>query len=130
VASGKIKPLGHKARLGRLGEAAAAEELGRLGYRILQRNFRCRGGEADIVAEHGAVLVFVEVKTRTELRHGRPRDAVGWTKQQRLGAAAVVYCGREEIEDREIRFDVVEVVVLKGEVAAVEVLAAAFTPDV
>jgi putative endonuclease len=119
-----------RARLGRLGEAAAAEELERQGYRILARNFRCRGGEADIVAEHGDALVFVEVKSRSVLRHGLPREAVGWTKQQRLGVAAQVYCGRQEIEDRPIRFDIVEVVFLKGEIAVVQVLPDAFTPDV
>ena len=118
-----------RARLGALGEAAAVEELRRRGYRILARNYRCRGGEADIVAEIGAVLIFVEVKTRTDLRHGLPREAVGWTKQQRLGAAAQRYCEEHEIEDRPIRFDVVEVVMLRREVAAVEIIPDAFVPE-
>lgn len=118
-----------RARLGQLGEAAAWEELSRRGYVLLARNYRCRGGEADLVAEDGADLVFVEVKTRATLAHGLPRDSVGWTKQQRLGRAAESYCSRHDIEERPIRFDVVEVVVLNGEIAAVEVLRDAFVPE-
>jgi putative endonuclease len=117
-------------RLARLGEAAAAEELERRGFRILARNYHCRGGEADLVAEEGEALVFVEVKTRSDLRHGLPQDAVGWRKQQRLGKAALHYCHVHEVEDRPVRFDVVEVVVLRGEVAVVELIRDAFVPDV
>jgi putative endonuclease len=117
-----------RARLGRLGEAAAAEELQRLGYVVRERNFRCRRGEADLVADEGIDLVFVEVKTRSQLRGGLPRDAVGWTKQQRLGRAALSYCARHAVTDRPIRFDIVEVVVLRGEIALVEVIRDAFTP--
>jgi putative endonuclease len=118
-----------RSRLGKLGEAAAAEELARLGYRIRHRNYHCRGGEADLVAEDGEELVFVEVKTRSELRHGLPHEAVGWTKQQRLGVAARRYCHDYSLWDRPVRFDIVEVIVLRGEVAAVEVLRDAFVPD-
>lgn len=116
-------------RLGVLGEAAAAEELTRRGYTIIQRNYHCRGGEADLVAEERGDLVFVEVKTRTSLQHGLPREAVRWSKQQRLEQAAIHYCDAHEIEDRPIRFDVVEVVVLRGDVAAVEVIVNAFIPE-
>jgi putative endonuclease len=117
-------------RLARLGEAAAAEELERRGFRILARNYHCRGGEADLVAEEGETLVFVEVKTRSDLRHGLPQDAVGWKKQQRLGKAALHYCHAHAVEDQPVRFDVVEVVVLRGEVAVVELIRDAFVPDV
>ena len=117
------------AQLGRWGEEAAAAELERRGYVILARNYRCRGGEADLVADHGEDLVFVEVKARSSLAHGLPRDAVGWTKQQRLARAAEHYCHQHDIDDRPIRFDVVEVVVLRGEVAAVEVIPDAFVPE-
>jgi len=116
-------------QLGRLGEAEAEAELIRRGYTIRSRNYHCREGEADVVADEGETLVFVEVKTRSGLRHGLPREAVGWTKQQRLGAAALHYCHHYEIDDRPIRFDIVEVVLFQGEVAAVEVIPDAFVPD-
>lgn len=116
-------------RLGHLGETAATQELERRGYRTLTRNYRCPQGEADVVAEEGECLVFVEVKTRSSLRYGLPQEAVGWAKQQRLGRAALHYCSALGIEDRPLRFDVVEVVLLRGEIAAVEVIPNAFTPD-
>lgn len=116
-------------RLARAGEWEAGAELERRGYRLLERNYRCRGGEADLVADDGETLVFVEVKTRSQLGYGLPREAVGWTKQQRLGRAAEHYCATHGIEDRPIRFDVVEVIILRNEVATVEVIQDAFIPE-
>ncbi len=63
-----------KRGLGRLGERLAAEKLLSHGYRILERNFRCRCGEIDLVAEDGQDLVFVEVKTRRGTGYGLPRE--------------------------------------------------------
>jgi putative endonuclease len=111
------------------GENVAAQELQRLGFRVVARNYHCRGGEADIVAFEGETLVFVEVKTRSQLRHGLPREAVGWTKQQRLARAAEHYVAASELDDPPIRFDVVEVVMLNGQIAAIELIRDAFVPE-
>lgn len=116
-------------RTGQIGEKEAAAELERLGYRLLARNYHCRGGEADLVAEQGEDLVFVEVKTRAELRHGLPRDAVDLGKQRRLVLAAEHFVHRFELDEMPVRFDVVEVVLLRGDVAAVEVIPDAFAPE-
>ncbi len=116
-------------RTGRLGELEALDELERRGYHILERNYRCRRGEADLVAEEGETLVFVEVKTRAELGHGLPREAVDRTKQRRLVHAALRYCHDHQVEERPVRFDVVEVVLLRGQVAGVEVIPDAFVPE-
>ena len=116
-------------RLARTGEFEAGEELVRRGYVILARNYHCRGGEADLVASDGDTLAFIEVKTRSQLWHGLPREAVGWSKQQRLGQAAEHYCATQGIEDRPIRFEVVEVVILMDEVATIEVIQNAFIPE-
>lgn len=118
-----------RTRLARSGENEAAEELTRRGYVIVARNYHCRGGEADLVADDADALVFVEVKTRSRLDRGLPREAVGWSKQQRLGRAAEHYCAAQGIEDRPIRFDVVEVIVLRDQVVAVEVIRNAFIPE-
>jgi putative endonuclease len=76
---------------GRVGEAAAAEYLKNLGYKILARNFRTRWGEIDIIAKDDDCLVFAEVKTRADERYGAPEEAVTRTKQEHLVKAAQIY---------------------------------------
>jgi len=73
-----------KDELGRAGEEQAALYLTNLGYRILDRNWRCVQGEIDLVAAHGRDLVVVEVKTRSALSHGHPLEAVDARKLRRL----------------------------------------------
>jgi putative endonuclease len=128
--AGNVRRARERTRIGHVGEIAARRELEQRGYRILALNYRCRQGEADLVAEHGEDLVFIEVKARSGLRHGLPREAVGHTKQQRLGHAALHYCHNHDEGERPVRFDVVEVLLLHGEVAAVVVLPDAFSPEV
>jgi putative endonuclease len=65
---------------GKLGEDIAHKYLKRLGYKILMRNFRIRGGEIDIIAIDGDTLVFVEVKTRSSDLFGSPEDAINYHK--------------------------------------------------
>ena len=76
---------------GRAGEAAAAALLRRSGYKIIERNFRVREGEIDIVAEHSGDLVFVEVKARRSGAFGKPEESVTEAKKARLVAAAQAY---------------------------------------
>ena len=97
-------------RLGSLGEDAAAAHLEALGYRIVARNHRCRRGEVDLVAEHGSVLVFVEVRTRASAAFGGPEETVSFAKQRRVVAAARDYLARWRGPTRGARFDVVAVV--------------------
>jgi putative endonuclease len=115
-------------RLGQLGEAVAADHLEALGYQVRARNFRCPLGEIDLVADEAGELVFIEVKARTSFRFGLPREAVSRAKQRKLGRAALWYCDGERLGDRSYRFDVVEVLFLRGEVAAIELLRNAFVP--
>ena len=75
--------------LGRQGEQAAAEYLEQAGFRILDRNYRCPGGELDIVAADRRVLVACEVKTRSGVRYGAPVEAVTAEKLRRLRRLAV-----------------------------------------
>jgi putative endonuclease len=81
----------HRQRLGRLGEDLAVRQLGAQGYDILARNWRCREGELDIVAQDGEWLVFVEVRTRRGTAAGSPEESITAAKQERLLTLGEIY---------------------------------------
>ncbi len=93
--------------IGDKGEDAAVRYLKRNGYKILDRNYNVRGGEIDIVAKDGEVIVFAEVKTRSSTDYGDPKEAVTYTKRQRLTKAAEHYMLK--LGDVPLRFDVIGV---------------------
>jgi putative endonuclease len=95
--------------LGKSGEDAAVAELERRGYAILERRYRTRHGEIDIVAEDSGTLVFVEVKARASAEFGRAAEAVTRRKQLRLVSMASDYLARNHVSDRPCRFDVVAI---------------------
>jgi putative endonuclease len=94
--------------IGALGEQYAVELLQNKSYRILERNWRWRRAEIDIIAWDGEILVFVEVKTRSYLQHGRPEEAIRGKKLQMLEQAAGAYM-RKINHEWEVRFDSVSV---------------------
>jgi putative endonuclease len=95
--------------LGRTGERLAAEALICKGYHILERNFRCRHGEIDLVAEDEYDLIFVEVKARRGTSHGLPEDAITLYKRRKLLEVASYYLDLHTCSDRSWRIDVVAV---------------------
>ena len=96
-------------QLGDRGEAAVARAMARRGYAVLDRQYRCRWGEIDIVARDPAgALCFVEVKTRTSSGFAQAREAVTPAKQRKLRAAASLYLAERRLDCR-CRFDVAEV---------------------
>lgn len=100
----------NKREIGTAYEDRAAQYLEQKGYQILERNYRCRQGEIDLVAMDGSYLVFVEVKYRSNRGKGHPAEAVNVRKQQRITRAAVYYCYKHRIpEDHPCRFDVVSI---------------------
>lgn len=110
---------------GRRGEDIAAEHLLANGYRIVERNYRCRQGEIDIIATDKAAIVFIEVKTRSSDRFGLPASAVDHAKQGRMARASMAYMADKGIDDKEARFDVVSVVI-EGDGWKAEVIKDAF----
>ena len=96
--------------VGRLGEDAAVSFLAAQQYVILDRNWRCRTGEIDVVAKEGNVLVFVEVKARSTLRFGHPYEAVTPTKLARLRALSVMWRDAHPLTTGITRIDVISVV--------------------
>ncbi len=104
--SGSIKGRGD---LGKLGERVAVQVLERAGLRILERNWRCREGEIDVVACDGQCLVIVEVKTRTSTRFGTPAEAVAGRKLGRLRRLAGLYAASQSVRYDAVRIDVVAI---------------------
>jgi putative endonuclease len=100
---------------GRRGEEAAVRYLADRGFRILHRNWRCRLGELDIVAEDRGTIVFVEVRTRsTHGRFGTAAESVDFRKRRRLAALAQVYLAMAGRQHAPVRFDVIACTIHPG----------------
>ena len=95
--------------LGRTGERLAAEAPMSKGYCILERNFRCRHGEIDLVAEDEQDIIFVEVKARRGVSYGLPEDALTMRKRRKLIEVASYYLDLHMCSNRSWRIDVVAV---------------------
>lgn len=91
----------------RLGENLAANYLKKQGYKVLVQNYRIRGGEIDIIARHKDTLVFVEVKTRYSRSFGLPEEAITPKKLSFLQRAAQFYCTARNVNNIQLRVDVV-----------------------
>jgi putative endonuclease len=96
-------------RKGNRYEAIAARYLGKQGYRILARQYRCPYGEIDLVARDGDILVFIEVKGRASKGFGLPREAIGPRKQRRIWWSAQHFLWSREQREALCRFDVVTI---------------------
>jgi putative endonuclease len=115
--------------LGRVGERLAREHLERLGYRVVEGNYRTRFGELDLIVVDETWLVFVEVKTRRAGAMESAVQAVSPTKQRRVRAMAAAWLveATERPRSRELRFDVVAVTVDRdGRLVRLDHLEAAF----
>src|SRR3989304_4929787 len=99
-------------RTGKAGEEIAVRHLQKLGYRILERNYRCPVGEIDIVAKDKDTIVFVEVKSRKTEEFGDPELAVGAKKQRTLSLISMYYLSQKTKSPPDARFDVVAVKML------------------
>ena len=110
---------------GREAEEAAVRHLESQGFRVRERNFLCRFGELDVVAERDDLVVFVEVRMRSHAAWGDPAHTVSWSKQRKVVRAALHYLFRHDLQDRMIRFDVITVLG-RGERARVEHIPSAF----
>ncbi len=103
--------------IGMLGERLAVKYLEKKEYIILERNYRCRQGEMDIIAKDNEEIVFIEVKTRTTINFGRPAEAVNYIKREHLQNIARYYLYTKKITKIPIRFDVIEIYLNKKEYA-------------
>lgn len=94
---------------GQTGEDLAVCYLENQGYTIVERNYRKRIGEIDIIARDGECLVFIEVKTRSNRRFGSPFDAVDFRKQQQISRVALAFMTQHRFGEVPVRFDVIGV---------------------
>jgi putative endonuclease len=95
--------------LGKIGEDLACAELERRGYEVLERRYRQRGGDLDIVARDGRTVVFVEVKAREGRDFGEAAEAVTARKRRRMTQLALDYLARHRLTECACRFDVVSI---------------------
>ncbi len=101
--------MAHNAELGRRGEQLAVDHLETRGMAVIERNWRCRLGEIDIVARDGRDIVFIEVKTRTSHDYGHPFEAITPVKLARMRRLAIAWCEATDAPVSRIRIDAVAV---------------------
>ncbi len=100
----------YKKKFGNQGEDMACDYLKNLGYEIIQRNFRfSREGEIDIIAQHKNILIFIEVKTRTNHSYGDPVEQISPKKRKNWRKAAEGYLYIKNIYNQECRFDAIAI---------------------
>ena len=112
--------MSRNAELGRIGEDLAAAHLESNGFRLIDRNWRCRHGEIDLIAEHDGHTVFIEVKTRAGEGFGHPFEAITPVKLARLRRLASAWCESTGEGRRRIRIDAVAVLAPPGAPAVIE----------
>lgn len=113
---------------GEAGERAAEAFLKQQRYVIIERNYRCRGGEIDLIALHRGTVVFVEVRTRAAEAMVHPFESVDGNKRRRIVTAARHYVAHKHLHDHPQRFDLVAVRVDGGDMRC-ELLVDAFRLD-
>ncbi len=99
--------LDSRKEVGNKGEKLAAKFLKRKGYKIIQRNYKCKLGEIDIIAEQDRTIVFVEVKTRRTQEFGPPQNAITAAKRSQISKVALFYIREKKFVDQSCRFDVI-----------------------
>jgi putative endonuclease len=120
-------PADPRRTLGDAGEEAVARWYADAGYRVLDRNWRCREGELDVIAAREGVLVFCEVKTRRSTAFGVPAEAVTLTKQRRLRSLGLRWLdAHPDARARTLRFDVASVLAPRDSAPVIEVIEGAF----
>jgi putative endonuclease len=112
--------------VGERGESIAEAYLRGRGFAILEKNYRCKTGEVDIVARDGDTIVFVEVKARRNLAYGPPQLAVTPFKQRQISRTALTWLAHHKKPNAIARFDVIAILVPDHEVPQVEHIRNAF----
>lgn len=115
-------------QLGKAGEAAAVGFLEKNGYRILERNYKSKLGEIDIIALDKDTVCFIEVKTRTSNAFGSPSEAVSRLKQRHIAKVALAFLKAHTLLHKKARFDVISIL-RSDETAKIDLIKNAFELD-
>ena len=94
---------------GRLGEESALKYIISKGGTIVEKNYRTKMGEIDLIAKMNGELVFIEVKSRSNINYGYPCEAVNYKKKRKITNVAKYYILDNSLEDISVRFDVIEI---------------------
>ena len=124
-----ITSIHSSAGAGEQAESLATDYLTKQGYHILERNFRTKLGEIDIIAKDDEAICFVEVRMRKSREHGHPSETITLFKRQRLIRTAQIYLSQKNLEDIEARFDIVAVIPQRSGNYKIEVTKNAFELD-
>ncbi|MDY7019447.1 MAG: YraN family protein [Chloroflexota bacterium] len=120
----------NRQEVGKLGEKLAQKFLKRKGYRILETGFRCREGEIDIIAQQKDYLVFVEVRTKSNLRFGTPEESITHKKKEKVITSALTYISTHQNIPSLWRIDVVAIEIdQKGKSKRIELIENAIGQD-
>lgn len=111
--------------LGELGEKLAQKKIKSLGYKCIEKNYRCPLGEIDLIAKDGDCLVFIEIKTRKGRSIGYAKEAVDQRKKRHISKVALAYMKSNNCVDVKSRFDVIAINI-KGGKEEIEVISNAF----
>jgi len=118
--------LNNNQKFGEKSESIASGYLEKkMGYKILEKNYRTKAGEIDIIAKDGNTIVFIEVKARRSLHYGSSRNAVTFDKQKKISMLALYYLKTKKLSNAKARFDVVAINFSK-KVTEIEVIKNAF----
>ncbi len=106
----------HNYEIGLLGEKISKEYLNKNNYIVIDKNFRVKHGEIDLISidKNTNELVFLEVKTRTNFKYGRGIEAINYRKVNRIKNAARIYIYINKYENRNIRFDAIELYIINN----------------
>lgn len=115
--------------LGTRGETAACGFLKEKGYEILEKNYKCKIGEIDVIARNRGRLVFIEIKTRTSTYFGTPQEAVHLQKQEKIFKVAQWYLKEKKLVKIPVAFDVVAVLWKEGQPPEISLIADAFEKE-
>jgi putative endonuclease len=117
TAIAKRQPKGANKQLGQMGEDLSCTYLLDNDFEIIERNWRCKAGEADIIAVENDTLVFIEVKTRATQSCGLPEDAVNQKKRTKYENIAIKYLATHDRPSSRVRFDVISLMVIENQKA-------------